>query len=189
MGTRCFVALPLPAEYQQALPKIVAEWKPRLRSRLSWTKEGNWHLTLKFLGELEPGILDQVHKALRTVTAPQFEVQASGGGFFPPGRNPKVVWVGLSRGADSCTRLAADIDQALQPLGLPPDTRPFRPHLTIARIKKSEPDDWPQLLSWLHAWTWPSFRAQRFVLYASRLTPQGPVYSELESCPLDETQP
>jgi 2'-5' RNA ligase len=184
MGTRSFVALPLPDAYQRALPEIVSAWGSALRSKLTWTKEGNWHVTLSFLGELGPDMLASVQGALRSVSVSRFVLQATGGGFFPPGKNPRVIWVGLSRGAEECTQLAHKIEQALHPLGFPPSSRPFRPHLTLARVKHSRPDDWSQLLKWLQKREWPAFEVEQFVLYASQLTPQGPVYRALEEYPL-----
>lgn len=184
MGTRSFVALPLPDAYQLALPEIASAWGTTLRSKLTWTKEGNWHLTLSFLGELGPEMLASVQEALGTVSAQRFILQASGGGFFPPGKNPRVIWVGLSQGAQECTRLAHKIEQALHPLGFPPSSRPFRSHLTVARVKHSRSDDWSQVLKWLQNREWPAFEVEQFVLYASRLTPQGPVYRALQEYPL-----
>jgi len=180
MGTRCFVALPLPEAYQRILAEIAGEWKSRLRSRLSWTQAGNWHLTLSFLGELEPEMLAAVQDALHTVTGPAFSFQAFGGGFFPPGKKPRVVWVGAGQGAQECIHLADQVEQSLQSLGFPLSSRPFRPHLTIARVKQPRSDDWSTLLQWLHKRTWPFFTVDKFILYASRLTPQGPIYTTIQ---------
>ena len=184
MATRSFVALPLPETYQQTLPEIASVWDPSLRSRLTWTKQGNWHLTLSFLGELGPEMLASVQDALDSVAVPPFTLQASGGGFFPPGKSPRVIWIGLSQGAEECIRLAHKIEQALHPLGFPPSSRPFRPHLTVARVKNPRPDDWSQVLKWLQRREWPAFEVSTFVLYASRLSPQGPEYRVLKEYPL-----
>jgi 2'-5' RNA ligase len=185
MKTRCFVALPLPETYQMALSEITAVWKPSLHSRLTWTKAGNWHLTLRFLGELEPEMLAAVRDALHTVTGPAFPFQASGGGFFPPGKKPRVIWVGIARGAKRCIYLADQVDKSLQSLGFPLSSRPFRPHLTIARVKQPGSDDWSALLQWLHKREWSSFTVDKFVLYSSRLTPQGPIYTTIQEYSLD----
>lgn len=180
METRCFVALPLPEAYQRVLPEISRAWDSRLHSRLSWTKEDNWHLTLYFLGEIGPQMLSSVQDTLRAVSEPGFTIQGGGAGFFPPGKKPRVVWVGLRQGAQESIRLADKIEQTLLPLGFPASSRPFRPHLTVARVKKARPDNWSQLIRWLHNMSWPACQVDRFVLYASRLTPKGPEYSVLQ---------
>ncbi|MFW5971676.1 MAG: RNA 2',3'-cyclic phosphodiesterase, partial [Desulfovermiculus sp.] len=180
METRCFVALPLPEAYQRVLPQIASAWNFSLHSRLTWTKQGNWHLTLYFLAEIGPQMLSSVQAALQAVTEPGFTIQAGGAGFFPPGKKPRVVWVGLSQGAEECIRLADKIEKALLPLGFPASSRPFRPHLTVARVKQARPDNWSQFVKWLHNMSWPACQVDRFVLYASRLTPRGPEYSVLQ---------
>ncbi len=176
MTTRCFVALPLPQEYQKALPEIASAWDAALRSKVKWTTQGNWHLTLSFLGELEPDVLSSVQNVLHTVDRHRFQLQAAGAGFFPAHKTPRVVWVGIKQGARACMQLAKDIESALLPLGFSPSKRPFRPHLTLARIKHPGSDDWASLLQWLQQRQWSSFEVDRFVLYASRLTPKGPEY-------------
>ncbi|MDZ7759365.1 MAG: RNA 2',3'-cyclic phosphodiesterase [Desulfovermiculus sp.] len=186
MATRCFVAVPLPEAYQQALPEMASAWESILRSKMTWTKQGNWHLTLSFLGELEPEMLASVQEVLPVVPVTRFSLQASGGGFFPPGKNPRVIWIGIRQGAQECIRLAQKIEQALHPLGFPPSSRPFRPHLTVARVKHPRPDDWSQVLKWLQKREWPVFEVTKYVLYASRLTPQGPEYRVLNEYPLEE---
>lgn len=92
MGVRCFLGLALPDTYQEGLEDIITAWRPRLRSKISWTRKGNWHLTLSFLGEVSEELLDRVQKRLETVTRPSFELQAGGAGFFPREKRPE--WSG-----------------------------------------------------------------------------------------------
>lgn len=184
MGVRCFLGLALPDTYQEGLEDIITAWRPRLRSKISWTRKGNWHLTLSFLGEVSEELLDRVQKRLETVTRPSFELQAGGAGFFPPGKTPRVVWIGLSSGALACKELAEDIEQALEPLGFPLSKKEFRAHLTLARIKKAGQDDWKALLLDLNKRQWPAFCVRTFVLWQSQLTPRGPVYTRLKDYPL-----
>ena len=181
MGSRCFVAIPLPQAYQEMIPRIASTWKHRLRSRLTWTKAGNWHLTLSFLGDLPEDRVAEVQQALLAVSMPPLTLQAGGGGFFPPGKTPRVLWVGLRQGAEECTTLAKKVESVLVPLGFAPDSRPFRAHLTLARIKQSRADDWGAVLKALQALSWPSISITKFVLYASQLSPQGPVYTALQT--------
>lgn len=186
-AVRAFVGLPLPAAYQDGLAEVARVWGRRLGSKLSWTRPGNWHLTLRFLGEVEEVRLAQLVAALGQVKFAAFALQGGGGGFFPPrpaggraGRwKPRVLWVGLAQGQAAASGLAAGIEKALLPLHFPAEERPFSAHLTLARIKWSEPDPWDEVLSDLAGRPWPEFRAARFTLWRSALGPGGPQYTPL----------
>lgn len=182
---RLFIGLPLPEEYQQGLTALRRELQGGLRSALSWTREGNWHLTLKFLGETEDAALPPLVESLAGVVWQGFTLQAGGAGFFPPPHpkrpwQPRVLWTGLQQGAGESMALARAVEEALVPLGIPREERPFRPHLTVARIKHAHGgDDWQAMLRRLQAWAWSPCRMERFVLWQSRLGPGGPVYAPL----------
>ena len=185
---RCFVGLPLPESYRQGLEKA-REAASGLRSRLAWTRPGNRHLTLKFLGDVDEAVLPGVADALAGVCWEAFEMRGGGAGVFPsqggPGRPrpPRVLWVGLDRGAAHCARLARSVDLALEPLGFGPEKRPFRAHLTLARIRRPERDDWDALARDLAGLPWPAFTAREMVLWRSVLSAEGPTYTRLESFP------
>jgi 2'-5' RNA ligase len=188
---RCFIGLPLPEEYQQKLQDLIKIWKPRLQSRLSWTKPGNWHMTLKFLGEIPNEAVEPIVQALGESLGKSFILQAGNGGFFPNQFRPRVIWVGVHQGGEACRALAREVEQRLALLGQsvwpgqldwsgrPPEARAFTPHLTVARIKEARPDPpdpLGELLDALHAAKWPEARMDRVVLWASQLTPAGPHY-------------
>ncbi|MFO8031734.1 MAG: RNA 2',3'-cyclic phosphodiesterase [Desulfohalobiaceae bacterium] len=180
MQIRCFVGLELPQSYQEALEGIVMEWRHRLRSKISWTKKGNWHLTLCFLGEISQEQLQTVRDSLQQVQMPAFQMQAKGGGFFPPGKRPRVIWAGVDIGSQECSRLAALIAQAVHPLGQDSGKQPFRPHLTLGRVKQAKEDDWKGLLEYLQKLQWPEFNVGSFCLWQSTLKPTGPEYNLLQ---------
>jgi 2'-5' RNA ligase len=180
---RAFIGLPLPGVYQERLKQARGRLEPGLRSKLSWTRPGNWHVTLKFLGDIGDDRVEPISRALAGVAWDGFAVRGGGGGFFPGPDRPKVVWVGLALGADQCRDLAGRIERALEPLGLEPERRPFSPHLTVARVKRGERDPWPEALSALAAMDWPEFRAERFTLWKSELSSQGPTYTALAEFP------
>ncbi len=176
---RLFVAIHLPREYQDGLAQLTASLKGRLRSRLAWTRPGNWHLTLKFLGDTDETRITAITKALRSVPFTAFDLQAGDAGFFPDMKRPRVFWLGLAQGGDACRALARNIEGALEPLGFAPEARPFEGHLTLARVKQGRGDDWAGLKALARKKEWPVFRAHSFTLQQSELTPQGPKYSVL----------
>lgn len=185
MQIRCFVGLELPASYQQGLQEIISIWQHKLRSKISWTKKGNWHLTLCFLGQLSQDQIQQAMSGLQQVRMPSFELKARGGGFFPPGRQPSVIWAGVESGSSECSRLAALIRQAVYPLGQNSNQQQFKPHLTLGRVKQAKQDDWKEFLDYLLEVQWPSFQVQSFCLWSSRLQPTGAQYTLLRRYSLE----
>lgn len=184
---RTFIAAPLPESYQEGMAAIAKRWKPELASKMSWTKPGNWHMTLKFLGDTPEDRLPGIKEALGEVDFEPFAFKAGAGGFFPPlaGRrpNPRVLWVGCKEGWKESAALAAAIDKAVEPLGYKPERRPFSPHLTLARIKRAANDPWDNVVEDLGETEWPELTVDRFELIKSELSPQGPTYTTLAVFP------
>ena len=171
---RLFVGLPLPEDYQRGLGELTASLKPVVPGSCSWTKPGNWHITLKFLGDVLMEAVPDICAALAGVPWKSFRFRAGGGGFFPTSERPRVMWVGTAEGGASCRDLAAALEAALQPLGFGADPRPFSTHLTVARIKSSRPgSDWKKTLGILLKTQWPEAVMDRFVLWRSYLGGEG----------------
>ena len=130
---------------------------------------------------------DAVRAALRgPFETGAFTARVSRLGCFPPSGAPRVVWLGVGEGRDGMAAVRAELDRRLASAGRPPETRPFRAHLTLGRMK-----GWParsrrgvdRALSDIEPQT-PRWRVERLTLYESRLTPQGARYRVLESTPL-----
>lgn len=138
MKKRLFIAV----DISDAARKAAAEHIYGLRARFSdvrasWVKPENLHLTLKFLGDVEKSRIDEIVEASRlsvTQVGP-FLVSIGGTGAFPSPRNPKVLWLGIEDKARYLSTLAKGIDSSCERIGFPKDQKPFRPHLTIARIR------------------------------------------------------
>ncbi len=180
---RAFVGLPLPETYQSGLNELRARFAPRISSRLAWTRPGNWHLTLKFLGNCSEDGLKNTTRALETVEWASYSLQAGQAGVFPPRGKPRVLWLGLETGAAESTALAKVIEDALSSAGFAPEERPFRPHLTLARVKQPQRDPWPELLQDISAKEWTPVCIARFVLWRSDLSSQGSKYTPLGEFP------
>lgn len=183
---RLFVGIPLPESYQQALTDMRRRWEDLFRSKLGWTRQGNWHVTLKFLGDVDPGRVDAVADALSGIRFSSFPMCAGGAGGFPDTVRPRVLWVGLREGEEACRQLAATVEDSLAPLGFAPEKRPFSPHLTIARIKKYSRDPFEEAVAGMAATDWEPFRVDRFVLWRSILGVGGPVYTPLAEVKADD---
>jgi RNA 2',3'-cyclic 3'-phosphodiesterase len=138
---RVFCAIELPIEVKNK----IQSHNDRLRksasaSSASWTRVGNIHLTLKFFGQVERGRISQISTASDRAVAEfaPFEISVGGVGVFPKPSHPRVLWVGIVDESQELARLQALLENECLKEGFATEDRSFRPHLTIARIKKQE---------------------------------------------------
>lgn len=172
---RAFVAIDLPERHRRRLAAHLEECA-RLAPAYRWVPPENLHLTLRFLGWLEPAVLAQLRSELASVRIERFRIALDGQGTFGPSRAPRVVWLGLGEGADRCGSVAEAVETVCRAAGLEPEPRPFHAHLTLARARPETrrlPDLPPPPV--LEPWT-----VAEFILYESRLGGRTPVYAELE---------
>jgi len=185
---RIFVAAPL----APALRDAVGGVRSRLNSAgsaLRWVAPENLHFTLKFLGEIGEAGARRVADAARRVAegTTRFEIVVAGLGAFPSPRRPQVVWVGVGQGADHLIALARDLDRALHRLKFPVEHRPFQPHLTVARVRRTGPV--PDLSGPVHDLEGTVLGAQAvdaLLVMESTLNPSGATYRPVETIRLRE---
>lgn len=174
---RLFVALELPEGHRASLAGVCEEGR---RGGVRWVAADNVHLTLKFLGEVDEGLVPGIERALAEVagSAQPFALALEGGGCFPNARSPRVIWVGVGEGADGASRLAVEVERALKPLGFAPEKRRFRPHLTIGRPKdpRAAAGATAEKIEQLRGFGAPAAEAAALALIKSTLTPEGAVY-------------
>lgn len=184
---RIFVAVELPPELRDALASAAAQVLAGVReARL--LQPGSLHVTLRFLGELEPARVEDALAGLREAAAGgrPGTAQMQGFGAFPSATHPRVVWAGV----DDAERTVCDLEEAvssrLDPRGFPREQRPFHPHVTVARFRHALRGARGRHLA--AALAAPrdlgSFPVRAVALVESRLTPKGARYSVLESIPL-----
>jgi 2'-5' RNA ligase len=173
------VAVDLPHEVEETLVRIQTRLKA-LGAGARWTAKGRMHLTVKFLGELDPPVFDAAVEALALPVAAggPIRLRVAGLGGFPSIQRARVVWAGLEGDVATLARAALDVEARLGPLGVPRERRPFRPHLTLGRAKKgSVVTGLDQALDAVGSWEGPAFEFGELVLYESQLRPQGPIYT------------
>jgi len=182
---RTFVAVPLPKECQAMLD----EQQRGLRScgaDVRWVAIPSIHLTLKFLGEAEPGSIARLTESLENVAKSHhgFDLRLHGLGCFPNSRNPRVLWCGIDGSTESLSQLQQEVESACASCGFAPETRPFHPHLTLGRVNGKRNlqalQDCIKIGSDLEC----SFKVDRFHLYQSTLRPQGALYTVLKTMAL-----
>jgi len=173
---RCFIGVPLPTTWKEALAALIQCWKPRFCTRLAWTRPATWHVTLRFLGELDSQQVDSVAEGLRGLTFPAFALEAGGGGYFPSARKPRVAWLGFGDGTAELARRAEAVSCMLTPLGFPLEGRSVVPHATLFRVKDTvirRGDPWRELPLWLTELQWAPAMVNRVVLWRSILDSAG----------------
>jgi 2'-5' RNA ligase len=176
---RLFVAIDLPCDITERF-RIPQEILKASRARLSLVNPAIVHLTLKFIGEVPEDRVVPIQEALSGVAFPPFPIKVGCVSTDNPSR-PRVVWCGISD--DGRTALLHDlVENALAPFGIPRDTRRFRAHATIARVKSFDPSLIPALRQ-AGVEEFGSCTVTSWQLKKSTLTPQGPVYETLLEVP------
>jgi 2'-5' RNA ligase len=155
---------------------------------IRWVAKENLHLTLKFLGPIDEARIEPIGRALEGAISPfsRFIINAKGLGVFPDLRRPRVLWAGLQGG--DLLSLAAAVESALGPLGFAPETRSFKPHLTVGRWRNFEGSA-AKLDQEIGKWKGYEFGASKvneIILFQSVLKPAGAVYHSLKSMALSE---
>lgn len=183
---RSFIALDLPEDTRKRLAAL-QELLKRSRARVRWVNPSSIHLTLKFLGNIHPTQVDDIAAtaALTVRNEHPLTLYAKGLGAFPSLRKPRVIWVGLQGQVERLGGIQARLEKALQPLGFAPEKRPFRPHLTLGRIKdRGGLENLVDALAALDVPEFNSFDADEIILYKSDLRPTGAIYTKLHRIPL-----
>jgi 2'-5' RNA ligase len=185
---RAFIAIAI-TPVMRAQLAAVQEALRAAGADVGWVRPDGIHVTLKFLGEVEVARCAAIEEALSRAVAGQapFALHLAGVGVFPSARAPRIIWAGVMAGAEPLTAIAAEIEAAMVPLGFPPESRPFRPHLTLGRVKP--PHGGESLRAGLVQCAQRDFGAVPVTecgLYRSDLTPQGAHYTRLHAAQLGE---
>jgi RNA 2',3'-cyclic 3'-phosphodiesterase len=168
---RLFVAIDIPEEIKAALTQFTREL-PAAR----WVPADQLHLTLRFIGDAGPHAFAAIKGALSGIQFHPFQLVLHGTGHFPPGKHPRVLWVGVDANP-RLMELYQDLELALADVGIPPEERPFSPHLTLARLKTSAPAAVSSFETQHGDLVFAPFEVREVILYSSVLTNQGAIHS------------
>ncbi|APF20683.1 2'-5' RNA ligase [Caldithrix abyssi DSM 13497] len=175
---RSFVAIELPADLKKQIDQYQRQLKPLCR-HTRWVNSKGLHITLKFLGEQEPDLIDRVQQNLFHVqgAVKPFRLTVKNFGAFPGKRSPRVLWLGVvSQPLEAVHDLFQFIEENLHGLGFVKEKRRFSPHLTLARVK--QPGRFDPLWEYVqkHPFEPYTFEVNKIVLMRSILKPQGAEY-------------
>ena len=184
-SVRTFIALPLPENWSNALADVIAQVQRLVQAGVRWVDPLGTHLTLKFLGatdikKIEPILSGLIPAATATKS---LELSLAQLGTFPNLHNPRVIWAGVNGSLGGLQELQQGVEQLATDLGWARDTRPFRPHLTLGRMRDrataAQRVAVTVAISNVVMPVVPMWKPNLVRLYRSELTPQGPIYTSL----------
>jgi 2'-5' RNA ligase len=181
--SRLFIAVPAADEVRAAVGKLMEEVaggpiSERGPGQPRWVRVDDLHLTLRFLGATPDERQAEIAAALAAAAAgiAPFRVVLSGGGAFPNAYAPRVMWIGIAEGSEHLAGLVGRLNGELAPLGWPAETRPFTPHLTLARTDGvAGADERARILTEAARDLQLTWQADRIILYKT-LVGRGPVH-------------
>lgn len=167
---RLFIAIDLPKMIKDELA-LISFGLPQAR----WVKPEQIHLTLRFIGEVDGALFQELKSALELITGTVFPLTLKGLGCFPPRKDPQVLWVGIEK-SDELIKLRKRVDSCLFKFGIAPDPRKFSPHVTLARTRKTHLNRITSFLVDHALLRLPEFTVSNFHLYSSTLTAKGALH-------------
>ncbi|HEX6215602.1 MAG TPA: RNA 2',3'-cyclic phosphodiesterase [Vicinamibacterales bacterium] len=187
---RVFVAVDVGDAVRREAARVVSALQMKLEAaktppKVVWVKPAALHVTIRFLGEVEPAEVDRITPLLAPpILLAPFDVQWRGIGTFPNNRHPRALWLGVIHGAAQLAAIEAEISKRLAGAAVDLDDRALLPHLTLGRVKMAGAGvDWPKVLQSAEVKNATSV-IDRVTLYQSKLSQHGPHYTELVSAPL-----
>lgn len=182
---RVFIALDLTSEARREIEKFLKRLEKK-HWKVKWEKPEKVHLTLAFLGSIKEEKLDLIKKTCQQVTkvTASFIVSFKGFGCFPDFDFPRLVWLGLKGDLKSLASLQKKLRDQLKDLGFKTEKRPFKPHLTLGRIKRARVRERREIGRQIKALRKIDFKSQwlvdKLVLYESKCLPEGSVYKKIK---------
>lgn len=178
---RVFLAIPL-EEFRQEIESVLEPLRRKV-SGVRWSDPRQVHLTLHFFGSVPAKEIESIHLFSKNVAAffSSFQLSLDRMGGFPSLEKPEIIWLGVKEETGQLSSLYRAIQGEVQTHGFTPETRPFRPHATIGRVKKKNKDLGPLLAKLFFQWSAQPKTADHFVLYQSRCFPEGVRYEVLQT--------
>jgi len=183
---RAFLALDPPEEILREIGRVQDRLRKLIHGDLRWVRPEGIHLTLKFFGDVPENAVADISAVAGPAAAAvgPFELAIGGTGVFPDPSRPRVVWLGMNGEVAQLATFQQGLERALREIGFPPEERPFRPHLTLGRIKSPKGlTGLTEALEKEKTYTAGLFTASVLSLFQSELTPRGAVYTRLAVYP------
>jgi 2'-5' RNA ligase len=180
VNMRTFLCIPIDAPLREALSNLSGELRSLVRVRASWVKAENFHVTLRFLGEIDPMLTIELQQLCRVVTKRirPFNLSIDRLGMFPSPERPRVLWAG-GEAPSTFLDLASFLNHELVKIGFSKERKPAISHITLARIKGRADQSIGEAISSLGRLPGWTLHADRLMLMESRLSSHGAAYTPL----------
>lgn len=183
---RAFIAVLISDDLKRRIALVQEEFK-KVAPEVKWVSEENFHITLKFLGDVEADRLAAIPAMLSDSLADveEFDIGIGGVGAFPNHGRPRTVWVGVTDGRERLAEVAQQVEEQLAGLGFHKEDRSFSAHLTIGRVKDGRgADALTSALQKADVGSMGTVRVKSVAVMKSELRREGPIYSVLSEIPL-----
>ena len=180
---RTFIAIEIDPTHKQKLTHLISTLK-QSDSDVKWVNGTQMHLTLKFLGNIEETKVQEISDALTSIanSTREFTITLSNIGTFPNVKRPRVIWIGIDKGKNELKLLAGQIETELEKLGFPKETRDFKSHLTLGRVRSPKNlQNLTKLLTEVSFQSESAIKINKLILFQSTLTPKSVIYTELST--------
>lgn len=178
---RSFIAFDIDNKEIMNKLSAVQEKLVKTGADLKLVKPENIHITMRFLGNIQPAMVDKIHNEMEQIVFTPFEAQIQGVGAFPTLKYACVVWAGIKKGAEKLEDIFNQLEPRLRKLGFAPDKKGFSPHITIARVRTGRNKaELVHCINELTNYEFGVLQVNCLKLKKSVLTPKGPIYSTLK---------
>jgi RNA 2',3'-cyclic 3'-phosphodiesterase len=175
---RLFVGVSLPPEQKLQLSTICYGYPG-----IKWVDPGNYHVTIRFIGEVDEGTAADIDEVLAAIRLPRFELAIAGTGLFGAENKPRVIFAGLDK-SPPLSQLHDKVETALMRLRLPPDGRRFTPHVTLGKARQATAPEIMRFIAAHNLLRLPPFAVESFQLVCSYPTKAGSIYEDAAEYPL-----
>lgn len=179
---RAFIAINIEEEIKEGLCQLISKLRND-EDQIKWVKRESFHLTLKFLGNINISQIEDIYKQLQIIASNNlpFKISLSSLGVFPNEKRPQVIWVGIEEGSKELIKIAQEVEDALEEMDISKERKKYTPHLTIGRIKRiKKREEFIKRIKNVNILKSNCFTAKKLNLMKSNLTPKGAIYATVK---------
>ena len=178
---RTFIAVEIDSQTKQKISDLIASLK-KSNADVKWVTKDQMHLTLKFLGNIEQNKVQEISDVLKSIAGnfKPFSISLSAIAGFPNLNRPKVIWLGIEKGAENLKKLNELIETGLEKIGFRKESREFNPHLTLGRVRTFKNiSELTQIINENNIHN--EVKINELILFQSTLTPKGSIYTPVST--------
>ena len=187
---RAFIAVEIDLPNKKTISETISNLK-KSKADVKWANETQMHLTLKFLGNIEEKMTQEISNILNSIAKNfnVFNIKLRKIGAFPNTKKPRVIWLGIDEGRQELKSLAAKIESSLENIGFQKEKREYKAHLTLGRVKSSKNlSQLTALIEQIDFQSQDQIKINKLILFQSTLSPKGATYTPLSTLNLTNQQ-